>query len=163
MADNDIEKADGGRPTLYNKELADFILAQIAGGLSVSEICRLPDMPVRSTVMLWVAQDREGFSDRYAKACEARAHYWADEILDIADDAQNDWMERTDTEGGNIGWKENGEALGRSKLRVDSRKWLLSKLLPQYSDKQEIKHSGNIDINKITDEELDARLQALMQ
>jgi hypothetical protein len=153
----------GGAPTKYTKDLADFILAQIAGGLSVSEICRLPDMPVRSTVMLWVAQDREGFSDRYAKACEARAHYWADEILDIADNGTNDWMERTDPDGNVIGFAVNGEALGRSKLRVDSRKWLLSKLLPQYSDKQEIKHSGSVDINKITDEELDARLQALMK
>lgn len=156
-------KTEGGRPSVYTKDLADFILAEIAGGISVSEICRLPDMPARSTVMLWVAQDREGFSDRYAKACEARAHYWADEILDIADNGENDWMERNDPDGNVVGFAVNGEALGRSKLRVDSRKWLLSKLLPQYSDKQEIKHSGNIDINKISDEELDARLQALMK
>ncbi len=156
------DKPVSGRPSVYSKELADRILAMIADGLSVSEICREPDMPARSTVMLWVAQDRDGFSDRYAKACEARAYYWADEILDIADDGQNDWMERTDPDGNIIGFAVNGEALGRSKLRVDSRKWLLSKLLPQYSDRQEIKHSGNVDINKASDEEVEARIRALI-
>lgn len=160
MANN--ENLPSGRPTSYTKELSDKILALIADGQSVSEICRMEGMPARSTVMLWVAQDREGFSDRYAKACEARAYYWADEILDIADDAKNDWMERTDPDGNIIGFAVNGEALGRSKLRVDSRKWLLSKLLTQYSDRQEIKHSGNLDINKASDEELDARIRALM-
>jgi hypothetical protein len=161
MADQETKDV-GGRPSLYSPEMADLILAHITEGLSVSEIGRIEGMPARSTIMLWVAQDKEGFLDRYAKACQARAHYWADEILDIADDGCNDWMERTDAEGETIGWAVNGEALGRSKLRVDSRKWLLSKLLPQYSDKQEIKHSGSIDTNRITDEELDARIQSLL-
>lgn len=152
----------GGRPSIFTEELASDILSKMADGLSVSEICRMEGMPARSTVMLWVAQDKNGFLDRYAKACQARAYYWADEILDIADDGNNDWMERTDSEGGSLGWAVNGEALGRSKLRVDSRKWLLSKLLTQYSEKQEIKHTGSIDVNRITDEELDARIQSLL-
>jgi len=71
----DKEQLPSGRPTSYTKDLADKILALIADGQSVSEICRMEDMPARSTVMLWAAQDREGFSDRYAKACEARAYY----------------------------------------------------------------------------------------
>lgn len=152
----------GGRPTLYTEELAGTILAHIADGLSVSEISRLDGMPARSTMMMWVGQDKHGFMDRYIKACQARAYYWADEILDIADDGTNDWMERHDPDGNNTGWKENGEALGRSKIRVDSRKWLVSKLLNQYSDKQEIKHSGSLDVNRITDDELNAKIQALM-
>ncbi len=132
----------GGRPSAYTEEIATEILSRMAGGESVKSICDDAHIPARSTVMLWVAEDREGFSDRYAKACQARAHYWADELLDIADDGSNDWMERTDPDGNIIGFVVNGEAVSRSKLRVDSRKWLLSKMLPKFADKQEIQHTG---------------------
>lgn len=113
----------------------------MSDGESVKAICEDPRMPARSTVMLWAATDREGFSDRYAKACEARAHFWADELLDITDDARNDWMARQDDEGGTA-YQINGEAIQRARLRVDTRKWLLSKMLPRYADKAEVKHTG---------------------
>lgn len=131
------------RPTKYSTELADNICLRMAGGESVNSICKDESMPARSTVMLWVASDREGFSDKYDKACHARAHYWADELLDIADDATNDYMDRVDKEGG----KEsaiNPEAIARSRLRVDTRKWLLSKMLPKFSDKPEPPQSGDM-------------------
>lgn len=132
----------GGRPSSYSEDIALEILSRMAGGESVKSICDDHHIPARSTVMLWVAENREGFSDRYAKACQARAHYWADELLDIADDGSNDWMERCDPDGNVIGYSVNGEAVSRSKLRVDSRKWLLSKMLPKFADKQEISHTG---------------------
>ena len=58
----------------------------------------------------------------------------ADEMLEIADDGSNDWMLR------NGSGKElhglNGEHIQRSRLRLDTRKWLLSKALPKiYGDK----------------------------
>ena len=52
----------------------------------------------------------ERFSEQYAKACEARTQYLADELLDIAD-ADGD--------------------VQRDRLRVDTRKWILSKLVPK--------------------------------
>jgi hypothetical protein len=118
-----------GRPSIYTQELATKITSRMCQGESLRSICRDADMPAISTVMLWVAEDREGFSEQYAKGCEARAHYWADEILDIADDGSNDYMERNGVE------MQNSEAIARSRLRVDTRKWLLSKMLPKYSDK----------------------------
>jgi hypothetical protein len=55
----------------------------------------------------------------------------ADEICDIADDASNDYME-----SGDDGVKYNGDAVARSKLRVDARKWVAAKLKPKvYGDK----------------------------
>ena len=126
-----------GRPTAYSEEIAQRIIMRMADGESLRSICASDDMPARSTVMLWAATDREGFSDRYAKACEARAHYWADELLDIADDSQNDYMEREGVP------TLNGEALQRSRLRVDTRKWLLSKMLPRYADRQVIDNTSS--------------------
>jgi hypothetical protein len=61
----------------------------------------------------------------------------AEDILDIADNANNDWMERQGRDGQDLGWIANGENIQRSKLRVDSRKWLLSKLAPKkYGERQ---------------------------
>jgi len=124
-----------GRPTAYSDELAESIIERICSGQSLSSICRDEQFPARSTVLLWVAHDREGFSDRYAKACHARAHYWADEIVDIADDGTNDYMLRL--VAGEEREVVNPEAVSRSRLRVDTRKWLMSKLIPMFADKQE--------------------------
>jgi hypothetical protein len=58
----------------------------------------------------------------------------ADELIDIADDGRNDWMARPGN--ATIGYELNGEHVQRSRLRSDTRKWLLSKCLPKvYGDK----------------------------
>lgn len=131
-----------GRPTAYTEEIAAEILRRMACGESVRSICQSDDMPAISTVMLWSATDREGFSERYANACSARAHYWADELLDIADDGRNDWMERQGDDD-NEAYVVNGEAIQRARLRVDTRKWLLSKMLPRYADKAAVDHTSS--------------------
>ena len=115
-----------GRPSSFDKKTAKKICLRIASGESLREISRDKDTPAMSTVMLWVANDKEGFSEQYAKACEARLYFHAEELIDIADDATNDWMERNDPN--NEGWRANGEAVNRSRLRVDTRKWVLSNI-----------------------------------
>ncbi|CAB4121084.1 hypothetical protein UFOVP154_22 [uncultured Caudovirales phage] len=90
-----------------------------------------------STIFKWLNAFPE-FAEQYARAREAQADTLADELTDIADDGSNDWMERKDAEGVIIGWRENGEAVQRSRLRVDTRKWIASKLKPKkYGDKTE--------------------------
>lgn len=65
----------------------------------------------------------------------------AEGLLDISDDARNDWMRQ---HGKNDeGWVANGENVHRSRLRVDTRKWLLSKMLPKkFGDKIEQQITG---------------------
>ena len=130
-----------GRPSLYTEELAAEICQRIASGETLSQICRTSEhMPARTTVLLWALDDREGFSDRYARAREMQFEAWADEITEISDDGTNDWMER-ESKDGSTQTVLNGEHVQRSRLRVDSRKWLLSKLKPErYGDK--LQHSG---------------------
>jgi hypothetical protein len=92
-------------------------------------------MPAPSTVYLWLAKYPE-FSDQYARAREAQADAIFDDILDIADDATNDWMERNVDDDEGVGWKLNGEHIQRSRLRVDARKWMAGKLRPKkYGEK----------------------------
>ena len=85
-------------------------------------------MPNKATVFRWL-RGNEAFRDQYVRAKEAQAEALADEIVDIADDGHNDWMKRR--YGEDERWVENGEAIQRSRLRVDARKWVASKLLPK--------------------------------
>lgn len=131
-----------GRPSSFSQETADAICEQLADGLSLREVCRQEGMPDKSTVMRWL-HTNEAFRDQYARAKEIGIEAIAEDILDIADDATNDWMERHDKDGEKTGWQFNGEAARRSQIRIDSRKWLLSKLAPKkYGDKVTQEHLG---------------------
>lgn len=133
--------AERGRPTVFTAEIAARICEGLAEGRSLRDVCTDEDMPAESTVRAWALEDREGFSAQYARAREIGYHAMADELMDIADNGMNDWMERRGEE--DAGWVANGEHIQRSRLRVDTRKWMLSKVLPKvYGEKidHEVKH-----------------------
>lgn len=123
-----------GRPTVYTPELAQEICEKLAEGMTLREVCRAESMPQESTVRNWALKDREGFFTQYDEARQIGYHAMADELLEIADSGINDWMERNGED--DAGWQANGEHLQRSRLRVDTRKWMLSKTLPKiYGEK----------------------------
>ena len=92
-------------------------------------------MPSEGTVRLWVKQDRDG--------CAAQSHPGprlnraaGRQLLEIADDGTNDWINR---DGQRVC---DHDHVSRSRLRVDTRKWVLSKMLPKvYGDK--LQHTGD--------------------
>lgn len=141
---------------MYSQEKADRICARLAEGESLNAICKDEDLPAESTVRAWALDDIEGFAAKYTRAREIGYERLADELLDIADDGSNDWMERHDNDGGNAGWQFNGEAARRSQIRLDTRKWMLSKMLPKkYGDKIDLNHSGGFKVSReMTEEEL---------
>ena len=129
--------------TSFNQDIGDAICERLVCGESLRTICADPAMPDKATVFRWLAANEE-FRDQYARAREAQADVIFDEILDIADDASNDWMERIDEAGKNVGWQLNGDHVQRSRLRIDARKWMAGKLRPKkYGDKLEL--SGDAD------------------
>ena len=135
-------KHAGGRPSDYCAETAEAICLRLAQGESLRAICRDDGMPATSTVLLWVIKHPK-FSEQYTRAREAQADTLVDEILEISDDGSNDWMERKSDDGQAIGWSLNGEHVQRSRLRVDSRKWFASKVLPKkYGDRVQAEVSG---------------------
>lgn len=149
-----------GRPTDYSQDIADMICERLADGESLRSICEDEAVPARSTVFRWLSLHPE-FQDQYARAREAQADAIFDDILEIADNGRNDWMEKKDQEGENIGWRENGEALRRSALRIDARKWMAGKLRPKkYSDKLDLNVSGSLQ--SMPEEQLDARITDLL-
>jgi len=130
-----------GRPSDYSIETTTAICVRLGLGESLREICQEEEMPDKSTVMRWLATHAE-FRDQYASAREAQADYYAEEIIEISDDGSNDWMERQRNDG-SIEEVENKEVLNRSRLRVDTRKWLMARMAPKkYGDKVVQEHQG---------------------
>lgn len=129
-----MARAKTGRPSNYSQDITTAICIRLGLGESLREICSNEDMPDKSTVMRWLATHQE-FRDQYAGAREAQADYYAEEIIEISDDGSNDWMTRKGPDGSEIE-VENREVLNRSKLRVDTRKWLMARMAPKkYGDK----------------------------
>ena len=134
--------AEAGRPSDYTDDMGLLICERLADGESLRSIGGDEGMPSQRTIYRWLAV-HEGFRQQYARARETQADTIFDEILDIADNSTNDWMEKHGDQGENIGWRENGEAMQRAKLRVDARKWMASKLAPKkYGDSQLLKLAG---------------------
>lgn len=160
--------ADRGRPTRYSKALGDRICEELSRGKTLRQVCKAEDMPHEATVRGWALNDekeaRPGFFTQYSRAREIGYHAMADETLDIADDGTNDW--KTRQQGEEVVDVVDHDHIARSRLRVDTRKWLLSKALPKiYGDK--IIHSGDdenpVAVKDVTDVDLARRAAFLLR
>ncbi len=90
-----------------------------------------------STFFIWLEED-EIKSKQYARATELRAEALLDEMMDIVDESDRDIIPMELSDGVFVE-KVNHEAIQRSRLRYDARKWLISKLNPKkYGDKSEV-------------------------
>ena len=140
----DQPKRKRGNQTLYTEEVAFEVCERLARGEPLIQMCRTsPHLPNRNTILGWVADNREGFAGRYVRARELGIDAIAEEIIDISDDASNDWMKREGKDEESPGYIQNGEHVQRSRLRVDARKWLLSKWMPQkYGDRSSVEMTG---------------------
>ena len=115
-----------GRPSIYTPELAAAICSHIADGKSLRTICREDHMPALATVFLWLGKNPE-FVDQYAKARDSQADAMMEDMLDIAD---------TPPQMGERGI--DSADVADKRLRIDTRKWIASKLKPKkYGDKVE--------------------------
>lgn len=132
----------------YSDTVRQAVLVEIRKGLSLRAISEQHGMPKPPTVIDWVKED-PAYAEQYARAKEIQAHLMAEEILSIADDGTNDTY--LNKKGDEV---VNEDVISRSRLRVDSRKWLLSKMLPKvYGEKLElnakVKSSGPIVIEHV--------------
>jgi hypothetical protein len=135
-----------GRPIIWNidkkNEAITLILDRIYHGESVRSI--LVDsnkdkdaLPSRKLFNEWL-NDTDGLSDQYVRACNSRADAIFDEIIEIADDKSQDEMV---TDKGFV--VMNSEFVARSRLKIDARKWIASKLNPKkYGEKMDVTSAG---------------------
>ncbi len=114
----------------YTPEQAQAICEELASGKSLRQICSEDGFPTVQCVMKWLAQ-QPAFVEQYARAREQQTETWANEINDIADAA-------------------TPEDFQVAKLRVDTRKWLLSKLAPKkYGDRLDVTGAVGLNIERI--------------
>lgn len=134
------KKSSRGAAIVYPDEVWEDLMRLLMDGLTLREACERPGMPKEAMVRKRAVEDPAGFGAHYTKAREIGYARMADEILDIADNGSNDWMKRNDPE--NEGYAFNNEHYQRSRLRIDTRKWLLAKALPKvFGDKIEHAHT----------------------
>jgi hypothetical protein len=132
--------------TKYQPATWSKVLELISQGHSLRQIAALPDMPAPSAVIYNAMKDKD-FAEQYARARDAALDLMAEETLALADDISKD-----------SGF-QGGVAVARARLRVDTRKWYLSKLAPKrYGDRLEV--SGRVDVEHSIAEELRAARNA---
>lgn len=130
-------RESGMRPSIYTELLAVEICHRLSMGESARQICRDPAMPVLSTLMKWLNEPDKGwFSDQYDRARNLQSDYYADEVVDLADELS-----------------ECAEAneINRAKLRIDSRKWKCARMTPRrWGDKSSLDLTSSDDTFKPT-------------
>ncbi|TGT42834.1 terminase small subunit protein [Mesorhizobium sp. M8A.F.Ca.ET.165.01.1.1] len=120
-----------GRPTIFTDELAITICERIADGKSLRSICLDDDMPDRVTVHRWLLDPaHEAFCNQYTRARAMQADTHVDEMQDIADDGSNDYVTKTNADGSTYD-QVNSEHIQRSRLRIDTRKWVAERMQPK--------------------------------
>jgi hypothetical protein len=133
----------------YSPEIADELCTLIAEGKSIRQITDMPGMPVRRTVTYWLSRYPD-FREKYECAMMLLAEYWAHEIIEIADDTSGDFI--INEQGERVVDHEN---INRARLKVEARKWLLSKVLPKrYGDRVTADVTVRRDMRELSDHEL---------
>ena len=137
-AQTELKKHAIGRPSSYNPVIAEKICELLSEGVPLREICRMEGMPAWRNIYFWMARD-DDLSAHIARAREAGYDAIAEECLDIADNATNDWMDREFRNAhGKIEVQRvvDSEHIQRSKLRIETRLKLLAKWRPEkYGEK----------------------------
>jgi len=143
-----------GRPSRYSRKIANKICALLATGKTLRAICRDDDsLPDESTVRKWAVNDVNGFFPLYARAREMGLDSMADECIEISDERlperrvsqsakrKADGSIEAEVAGHvNITTTDN---VARATLKLDARKWYLSKLAPKrYAERIKIEDEG---------------------
>ena len=125
-----------GRPTTYSPAVGELIAARLCDGETLTSICKTPGMPTRQCVHQWRMRN-PAFNDLYGRAREIGMESMSDDVLVISDDDTGDLLADGSPNSANV---------QRSRLMVDTRKFLMAKLAPKvYGDKVEHQHTGSVE------------------
>lgn len=134
-----------GRPTEYNTKIADLFCSRIALGDSLRKVVKDDDMPSHTTIYNWFGVYPE-FIEQYARAKQDSADSRADQIEEIAEKVLEGEYEPQ-----------------AARVAIDAFKWTSGKHKPKkYGDRQETIHSGSIGLTDLTDDQLSARLNSII-
>jgi hypothetical protein len=124
---------------MTEEEKFEQVCNKIESGMSLRKIFSSTDSPMSNTLFYRLIKENKELNERYARAKEIYADSIFDEIIEISDHSNED---HTPFTGGNV--------IQRDRLKVDARKWILSKLEPKkYGDKLDIDANVNQNIIKL--------------
>jgi hypothetical protein len=106
-------------------DIFNYICTEIEKGRALRNVLKEDKMPSTSTFYEWLELYPDK-SKQYTRATEIRAEAIFDDILSIADENANDTY--INDNGIEV---VNNDVIQRSRLRIDARKWVLSKLNPK--------------------------------
>jgi len=105
-------------------EIVNEICESVSNGITTRNAILKNKIPFK-TFYQWIDDD-EAKGKQYTRATELRAELMADELMTIADSTADDII--LDERGNEI---TNHNVIQRDKLRIDTRKWLMSKMMPK--------------------------------
>ena len=119
------------RPTKYDADAADAILARVAQGETLTAICREPGQPRLNAVYEWRKASPE-FAQAFIQARIDQMQAWADQIITLADDVSEDLVRDPATGKVLLDAKDrqvrHREGPQRSRLRIETRQWLMERI-----------------------------------
>lgn len=125
--------------TVYTPELAKQLIKHYASGMIISDICKLAEMPCKTTFYAWRNAYPE-FDQALESVEKQRAQAVAEDVLDVADNEPDPQAAR---------------------VRMQARQWYASKFNRQkFGEKLEVNHEHKVSITSVMDE-ANARLQSL--
>ena len=108
-------------------EVIDEICTRLASGESLRSICASDNLPVISTVMLAVVQDRNGFRNKYAQAREAAGYAHGDGVIEVVE------MVKAGIVDAQV-----------ARAMMDGLKWAAEKMAPKaHGSKQTVDHTSS--------------------
>lgn len=137
-----MRRRDGRPPVAWTDEIEERLLELLEQGWSLSAITAQPSegtpeseypagmvMPSKMGVLRRLREDHE-LRKRYELAKMLGIEVLADELCDLADEVP-----------------AKKQAVMKARLQIDTRKWLLMKLLPhKYGDTLALKHTGDVHV-----------------
>ena len=135
----------------FSEEVTVLIVDRMCECQTLAAICRENGI-TRRTVYKWLNQ-HPSFANQYAMAQQMLADCLFDQILEICDGLKPD---------PNADNKSNWRVVDAARLKIESRKYLCSRLHPlRYHEQQGV--AFNVNINKKLDEMSDKELLALKE
>lgn len=148
---------------MFPESVKDQICELLMQGNSLRSICESNEgFPSESMVRKWAMDPNNPFSTQYARAREIQAERFADELIEIADG--KDALKCVQVVGHGADEQIVMDAAS-TRLRLDARKWVISKVLPKkYGDKLDITSDGEKvgnDLSRFSLEQL-GQLEAIL-
>ena len=121
------------------RDIVEQVSARVANGESVRNILGTKGMPSTVNYYRWLNQDKE-LKDIHWSGMGVRAHEWFEQLYQVATDGSKDYEFNKD---GKLVFQK--EHVMRSRLVVDTLKWMAAKAHPMYSDYMQVAPTTKIE------------------